>query len=93
MVSQPPKLPYIPRKYLKGYMLTVLQSVTVEIHRQSAMLQHKNITPSRVMLGPVCSRRFAYEQNKKNPIVSDAPKEYNGLQIEYNCDHIGVIVI
>lgn len=90
MISDEDLLPYIPSRYRKGFMRKVLLSVTVEIHRQLGEVKKQKKKPVRICLGQVCSVRFAYEQNKRNIRLDEAPKEYLGLPIQYRYPVEGV---
>ncbi len=69
-------------------MRLVLNSVTVEIHRQIGALKRQGLKPAKIHLCRVCSVRFAYEQNRRNPNINQAPRAYLGLPIVYRSPRI-----
>lgn len=81
-------LPYIPKRYRKSFARLTLLSVTVEIHGHIGKLKKQKLKPGRIHLCPICSVRFCYEQNKKNPRIDQGPKEYLGLPIVYRSSAI-----
>ena len=86
-------LPCVPERYKKGPMARILHSVTVEIHSQIGDLKRQKKKPTAIRLGPACSVRFCYEQNKRNIRIDQGPKEFRGLPIVYRWSVEGVFVV
>lgn len=88
-------LSWVPERYKRknSPMRRILLSVTNEIHRQIGELKRQKKKPAFIKLGPVCSVRFCYEQNRGNIRISDGPREYLEMPVKYRYHREGVFVL